>query len=514
MGAAPFLLGAASISLLLYLLAITLDRRFAIAITRSRRHDLQVDDCQPINAHYPQKLLHFGLDLIQGNIRDAQDGQYLERNRATFTELGNTWSSKLFGRTIIQTVDQDNIKTIFSTRASDWGLGDHRRVPFRTILGDGIFTLEGHAWKQSRAFTKPAFAKSQYTSLDKIEESVRAMIRLLPKDGMTVVDIQELFFRLTIDTATHVIFGQSIDSLAHYSNPASPVSQFATAYDKARLEVFRSVQLYPFGQFRDLKPMKTAIKEVHDYVDHFVDTILSSRSADGFVGEKQVRSDFVEELVKVTSDRTRIRYELLNILLPSRDTTAAHMSNLFWVLSRSPEVISKLRAEVDQLHDERPTFDQLRGMQYLQWCLKESLRLHSVLPVNTRVANTDTILPRGGGPDGQSPVFVRKGSQVNISSYALHRRHDIWGPDSDQFRPERWADIKPGGAAWVYNPFSGGPRMCPGQGLALAEAGYTTVRLLQTFSRIEAADEAEVWMESLAVTCANANGTRVRLTAF
>ena len=149
--------------------------------------------------------------------------------------------------------------------------------------------------------------------------------------------------------------------------------------------------------------------------------------------------------------------------------------------------------------------------------------------------NRDTILPTGGGPDHKSPVHIAKGqkyvfpvpllefrntfssstffpylltyfihiyalivllrsqhklnhSRLSFPSYVLHRRKEIYGPDANDFRPDRWADpnSRPG---WAYVPFNGGPRICVGQQFALIEAGSTIVRLTQTFRAVEQRDE-------------------------
>lgn len=67
----------------------------------------------------------------------------------------------------------------------------------------------------------------------------------------------------------------------------------------------------------------------------------------------------------------------------------------------------------------------------------------------------------------------------------MHRRKDLWGPDADSFRPERFANRKVG---WEFLPFNGGPRICIGQQFALTEASYVLVRLLQRFDGIEAVE--------------------------
>lgn len=80
-----------------------------------------------------------------------------------------------------------------------------------------------------------------------------------------------------------------------------------------------------------------------------------------------------------------------------------------------------------------------------------------------------TTLPTGRGPDGKSPILVRRGEAVGYCVYAMHRRKDIYGPDAEQFRPERWEEENLQNIGWAYLPFNGGPRICLGR-------TYRTVR--------------------------------------
>lgn len=91
----------------------------------------------------------------------------------------------------------------------------------------------------------------------------------------------------------------------------------------------------------------------------------------------------------------------------------------------------------------------------------------------------------------------------------MHRRTDIYGPDAEDFRPERWEDdsLRPG---WAYLPFNGGPRICIGQQYAISEAAYVVVRMAQEFQTIESADPGP-WEEALALSLHSRNGVRVRL---
>jgi cytochrome P450 len=96
----------------------------------------------------------------------------------------------------------------------------------------------------------------------------------------------------------------------------------------------------------------------------------------------------------------------------------------------------------------------------------EVLRLYPSVPINSRTANRTTTLPTGGGSDGTTPVLVRKGEAVGYCPYIMHRRQEIFGPDAEAFRPDRW--LEEGGrlfstVGFGYLPFNGGPRVCLGR---------------------------------------------------
>ena len=103
----------------------------------------------------------------------------------------------------------------------------------------------------------------------------------------------------------------------------------------------------------------------------------------------------------------------MSTLLAGRDTSACTLSWLFYELAYHPDVYAKLREEVlSKLgSDGKPTYENLKSMKYLQYCLSESnvpthsnlttaLRLYPIVPFNVRSALVDTSLPRGGGPSG------------------------------------------------------------------------------------------------------------------
>jgi len=121
--------------------------------------------------------------------------------------------------------------------------------------------------------------------------------------------------------------------------------------------------------------------------------------------------------------------------------------------------------------------------------MNETLRLYPVVPFNLRMALKDTSLPSGGGEDGKQPIGVLKDNPIGYSTLAMQRRSDLYPPVSsgfppvDEFVPERWDNWIP--KSWNYIPFNGGPRICIGQQFALTEMGYTIVKILQRYDRLE-----------------------------
>lgn len=122
----------------------------------------------------------------------------------------------------------------------------------------------------------------------------------------------------------------------------------------------------------------------------------------------------------------------------------------------------------------------------------------------------DVIIPCGGGANGDRPLYCRKGDIIEADYRTMMLDPDFWGPDVNDFLPERWERIRPG---WEYLPFGGGPRQCPGTRLVFTECAFTTVRILREFSRLENRDEEIEWKEQMRMTWQSKNGTLVGLAA-
>ena len=433
----------------------------------SRRALIKKHGCEPIKSdpdydYFPNNIV--GYKTLLENLAGLREHKLLELIRNRYIRNGHyTMSQRVVLTDMIQTAEPDNLKTMLALNFKDWELGDRRTDGMVPFLGRGIFTTDGAAWQHSREMLRPNFTRSQVGDLTTFEIHVDQLIKQIPRNGSTV-DLQELFFQLTMDSATEFLFGESTNCLGSGTAPG-PNMEFAARWNRGQeavAEITRSGKLGQFLLNRD--QLKKDTQFVQEFADRFVRKGLELRKNMDVEKAGEERYIFLHELVKKTSDPLQIRSELLNILLAGRDTTASLLSDVWFILARRPDVWQKLRTEVDALGGQPPTYQQIKDMKYLRAVLNESkhsfspfarnklrignsaLRLYPVVPGNGREAVVDTVLPLGGGKDGKSPILIPKGQIVQYSVYAMHRRKDLYGDDAEEFKPERWETYRPG---WV-----------------------------------------------------------------
>ncbi|KAJ5668847.1 hypothetical protein N7462_009917 [Penicillium macrosclerotiorum] len=441
-----------------------------------------------------------GIDrLIQIWTADA-DQRLMDLFTFHFRDVGTTLEQKFLGTIAFGTIEPRNLEAMMSSQEKgatlshpmikNFGFGLRRQI-FFPLLGDGIFTQEGEPWKHSRKMLQPQFGKQQYNDLEIFQVHITNLLDRISEHSDRV-DLQSLFFRLTLDTTTEYLFGRSVNSLTE--KQGSKDSSFAEDFDIAQNYVVQRFRLLDLYWVIGGRKFRNACNSVHRFIDSFIDSRYEK--AEDSLEEKN-RYGLFDAIAESSTDRKTLRAQLLNVLLAGRDTTACLLTWTFYHLAQRPDVLSRLNAEIETKLNGRIEFtrNDLKKMGYLENVLKEILRLYPSVPVNTRTAHRTTVLPVGGGPDRKSPVLIRKGENVAFCVYAMHRREDLYGPDAEAFRPERWEDKdlplfqNTISKLWGYLPFNGGPRVCLGQDFALIEASCTVIRILQRYPQVELAME-------------------------
>ncbi|ABN65681.2 Cytochrome P450 52A6 (CYPLIIA6) (Alkane-inducible P450-ALK3) [Scheffersomyces stipitis CBS 6054] len=435
------------------------------------------------------------IPIILELLRRMKTGEMIDEGFRLFNEYPDTTQYvNLFGVRVLLTGEPEVYKAVLATQFNNFALG-FRHSHFAPLLGDGIFTLDGEGWKNSRAMLRPQFARQQVSHVQMLEPHIQTLAKHIKARKGTTFDLQELFFRLTMDSATEFLFGESVrslhDEVIGMQRPdIEGISNFSEAFNTSQrylaVRAYSQV-LYWLTNPKEFRDCNAKVQKVAQYFVNkalsFSDSELEEKSKKGYI--------FLYELTKQTRDPKVLQDQLLNILIAGRDTTAGLLSFTFYELARNPAIFEKLKAAIyadfGRGDVSEISFESLKKCEYLKFVLNEALRLYPSVPVNFRVATKDTVLPTGGGPDGQSPMFVRKYTTVAYGVYFTHRMKQFYGEDAEVFKPERWAENRKLG--WAYLPFNGGPRICLGQQFALTEASYVVVRLIQMFPNIVSKDD-------------------------
>lgn len=467
---------------------------------------------------YTKYNFPLGIPWIVGLAKAGKKNKINEQLQADIVDSGRlTIRNEVITQFLFMTSDPENMKAILATQFEDFNLGD-RYKQMLPLLGDGIFTLDGGGWHHSRTLLRPQFSREQISHVVALEGHVKSLISRLVtaykhtkenqenKDLASTqpifLDLQELFHMLSMDSATEFFFGESVKLLSGGNSNMPDATKFGEAFDIAQEGLMKRAQAQKLYYLVNSKKFRDACKTCRDMTEYYVKSAIQRveiKAANASEKEQEPNPNepyvFMDELAKITTDVNILRDQALNLLIAGRDTVASLLSWLFFSLATNPEVFERLRQQVLEefgTDTSKITFSSLKRCRYLQYTINETLRLYPTVPSNVRTAVKDTTLPRGGGPDESSPIFIPKGANVLYHVYGMHRNKDIWGPDADIFRPERWGEPNAGrlnNHPWAYLPFNGGPRICLGQQYALTETSYVVVRFLQHFKGIVAAPE-------------------------
>ena len=459
------------------------------SIVRSYRQSSKAKalGCEPVPTE-PTRW-PFGIDMVRKMMKADREQRTPDYIIERFNKMGRyTFLVKILGQSNIITAEPDNIKAILATQFNDFRMGRVRETNLKLVLGRSIFTVDGNAWHSSREMVRPIFSRENVSDLALLERHLKTMFNCMPvgADGWTKpVSLATLFPCLTIDSATELFLGKSTNSLEARLEGHDGGKDFHWAFERVQQILGVRIRLQSLYWLYGNREIKEIVKILND----FCDKAMAEADQKDRSGDKSY--SYLDVLRLRAADPSEVREQVLGLLAAGRDTTASFLSWVFYCLIRDERVFHKLRGIVletfgpDGFDETNITFEKLKGCSYLQHVMNETLRLHSIVPFNGRTAVRDTTLPTGGGPDGTSPIFIPAGGEVRFSTHVLHRRHDLWGPDAEEFVPERWEKKRPG---WSYAPFNGGPRICIGQQFALTEAGHVIVRMLQKFDKIEGLD--------------------------
>ncbi|TCD70445.1 hypothetical protein EIP91_003526 [Steccherinum ochraceum] len=446
------------------------------------------------------------IDLLLEIFRTYKKGYFYDTLWDGSDAIGPSYDTFALWEHDIITCDPDVIKTILATDFDNYVKGPVFQYANKTVLGSGVFNVDGDLWKFHRGMSRPFFNRDRiahFGVFDKHADTALTKLKTRLNEGHAV-DFQDLIGRFTLDVATEFLFGSCVCSLASdlpfpFNAPQSTqnalpnrAEEFARAFKTAQSVLSERLLLQGIWPFTEILTdrVEQPMKVVRDLLDPVFKEALSKEQMRQSIGEKAEEDDtLLGHLAKETSDLNIIRDEILNIMLAGRDTTAAALTFCMYFLCTHPGPRKRLREEILQRlgPNAAPTPEDIRELKYLRAFINESLRLFPPVPWNSRATVKETTWANPD-PSGK-PYYIPAQANVSFSVFMMHRRKDFWGPDAEVFDPDRFIDerlhkyLVPN--PFIFMPFNGGPRICLGQQFAYNEISYFLVRLLQNFESME-----------------------------
>lgn len=323
-----------------------------------------------------------------------------------------------------------------------------------------------------------------------------------PHNGYAKIDCLHWFNYLAFDIIGDLAFGKPFGMLEKGKDiceirktPDSPIS-YAPAVEvlNRRGEVSGTLGclpgLKPYAKYLPDPFFSKGLKAVENLAGIAV-ACVSARLDGKDNAENATRKDLLARLMEGKGDdgqkmgRQELTAEALTQLIAGSDTTSnTSCALLFWVC-KTPGVIEKLQAELDEHIPNGttvPTFDQVKDLKYMNCVIQETLRIHS-----TSSLGLPRLVPAGPGITLLGHHFPA-GTVLSVPAYTIHHSKEIWGEDADEFVPERWTRVTEKQKN-AFIPFSYGPRSCVGRNVAEMELALIVAT---TFRRYEFDLETQV----------------------
>ena len=160
-----------------------------------------------------------------------------------------------------------------------------------------------------------------------------------------------------------------------------------------------------------------------------------------------------------------IRDEVDTFLFEGHDTTASALQWAIYYIAKHPQVQQRCRDEAADVVGTATslTLETIQKLQYISQVVKETVRLATTVPFIFRQLSKEVVV------DG---LLLTEGTWIAVSLWGIHHNPDYWN-DPYAFDPSRFdannTSNKGNSIPFAFVPFSGGPRNCIGQGLAMEE---------------------------------------------
>ncbi|WP_332678211.1 cytochrome P450 [Brevundimonas sp.] len=371
------------------------------------------------------------------------------------------------------------VRRVLTENAANYEKGALQRRVLGPMLADGLLLTEGDTWRRARRILAPLFTpvRTQRLAVRMGEVCARRVRDWSLQHGARVLNIDSEMSGLTFDMLSATLFSDELEgdakgfekALDRYLSMGAridPLDVIAAPAWVPRLGRAASGGVARFFEERVSRLVtrrRALIESGTEAPDDLLSALLLARD---------------EEDGAALSDR-EVAANILTFILAGHETTARTLGWALHLISRSPDVAARLRAEADAFDLSDPKWAD--GLPWTRAVIEEAMRLFPPAPTLARLAL---------GPDEIGGQAIEAGTAVVISPWVLHRHHGLWD-QPDEFRPERFLpENRKSIDRYAYIPFSAGPRVCIGAAFAMQEAMIALATLLRA-AEVEAVSTVE-----------------------
>ncbi len=338
------------------------------------------------------------------------------------------------------------------------------------FLGYGLLTSEGDYWLRQRRLIQPGFHRTRLAALTElmqgvVDEFLVELDKELSKDATLEMSskMMELAFRII----ARALFSTDLDE-ADLQKTANDI----TLLQKFLIRQIRQPYLNPW--FRVSGKLRRHEQIAQEFEQRVTDIIQRRRNS----GERP--DDLLQMLLESRyedngegmTDR-QLFEECAILFVAGHETSANAMTWMWYLLSKHPEVVERIRQELETtLGERKPGFEDLPKLVYCTQVIEETMRLYPPAWITDRVAMAD---------DEFEGIKIPKGVMMVTYFYGVHHDPHQW-PDPERFDPDRFdKERRRQQHPYAYIPFGGGPRLCIGNSFAMMEMQLALAAMIRAY---------------------------------
>ncbi|KAG9441841.1 hypothetical protein H6P81_017695 [Aristolochia fimbriata] len=302
------------------------------------------------------------------------------------------------------------------------------------------------------------------------EEKVAEMLSYVAgKKGGEAVKITEFVFGTLLNVLGHVVFSRDV---FRYGERGDEVGMQRLIREMLYIAASPNLaDFYPFIGGLDLFGLNRAcLERLRDVTALWTPVVKERRAVND-----HSKQDFLQVLLDNDFRDPQINAIFLETFGPGSETSSTTIEWAMAELIKQPSKMAKVVEELDREVGTNPLKEaDLPRLQYLDACIKETMRLHPAAPflIPHRAVETTPVMG----------YTVPKDYQVLVNAYAIGRDPKHW-TDPDSFVPERFleTEVDYNGNHFQFIPFGAGRRMCMGLPLASRTIPLILGSLLHSF---------------------------------